>query len=200
MTRIAIQAGAEVWEETWALDGTERQFDRLLELIGDASYVLLGEASHGTHEFYAARAEITRRLIQEQRFSAVAVEADWPDAYRVNRFVQGVGADRTALAALGDFERFPRWMWPNRDVLEFIDWLRGYNQGVAASDRAGFYGLDLYSLHASMDAVLGYLNRVDPAAATRARQRYGCFDHFGKDSQAYGYSASLGLSESCEKE
>jgi erythromycin esterase-like protein len=181
------------------LTGERSDFDRLLELIGDARFVLLGEASHGTHEFYRIRAEITKRLITEGRFTAVAVEADWPDAYRVNRFVRGESDDADATEALGGFKRFPQWMWRNADVLDFVGWLRAHNDALPnANNRVGFYGLDLYSLHASMAAVLSYLDKVDPIAAARARARYGCFDAFGQDPQAYGFAATLGLSPSCE--
>jgi erythromycin esterase-like protein len=180
------------------LTGAAEDYDALLDLIGDAQVVLLGEASHGTHEFYRERARITRRLIKEQGFNAVAVEADWPDAYRVNRWVRCVGEDRSALAAIGDFQRFPLWMWRNRDVVDFVEWLRQHNEGAEPGRRAGFYGLDLYSLFSSIEAVIGFLELVDPEAARRARQRYECFDHFGEDSQAYGYATELGLTQSCE--
>jgi erythromycin esterase-like protein len=173
-------------------------YDELLASIGDRRLVLLGEASHGTHEFYRERAMITQRLIQEKGFQAVAVEADWPDAYRVNRFVMGRTEDQAAIDALADFRRFPAWMWRNADVLDFVGWLRAYNDDRAPTDAAGFYGLDLYSLHTSIDAVLEYLATVDPAAAARARNRYSCFDHFGTDPQTYGYATASGLTESCE--
>jgi erythromycin esterase-like protein len=183
------------------LEGAARDYDPLMERIGDARFVLLGEASHGTHDFYHARANITKRLIEEKGFSAVAVEADWPDAYRVNRYVRGAGADADSRAALADFKRFPTWMWRNTDVLDFVGWLRTHNDGILSeSAKIGFYGLDLYSLHASIRAVLDYLDKVDPDAAQRARYRYSCFDHFGHDTQAYGYAASFGLSASCEQE
>ena len=173
-------------------------YDALLDKIGDARFVLLGEASHGTHEFYAERAAITRRLIAERGFAAVAAEADWPDAYCVNRWVRGLGNDRTAPDALAGFERFPQWMWRNTVVVEFAEWLRAHNAGLPAARQAGFYGVDLYSLHDSVDAVLGYLRRVDPEAAQRARARYRCFDHFGDDAQAYGYATTVGRAEPCE--
>jgi erythromycin esterase-like protein len=183
------------------LTGAPQDFDPLLALIGDARCVLIGEASHGTHEFYRIRAEITKRLIRERGFTAVAVEADWPDAYRINRYVRGAGSDADASQALDDFRRFPQWMWRNADVLDFIGWLRGHNDALeTASRRVGFYGLDLYSMHASMAAVLEFLRVVDPDAAQRARFRYACFDQFGEDPQAYGYAASYGLTESCETE
>jgi erythromycin esterase-like protein len=183
-----------------ALSGRAEDYDGLVDLVGDSRFVLLGEASHGTHEFYRERARITRRLVEEMDFSAVAVEADWPDAYRVNRWVRCLGEDRDALEALGDFHRFPRWMWRNRDVLEFIEWLRRANEGRPPMHRVGFYGLDLYSLFSSVEAVIGYLEQVDPQAARQARYRYSCFEHFGEDTQAYGYAASFGISQSCEDE
>jgi erythromycin esterase-like protein len=169
-------------------------------MIGDSRLVLIGEASHGTHEFYRLRAQITKRLIAEKGFTAVAVEADWRDAYRVNQFVRFQGKDQDAIDALAGFRRFPAWMWRNADVLDFVGWLRNYNELHHASRRAGFYGLDLYSLHASIRAVLNFLDKVDPEAARRARYRYACFEDFGEDTQAYGYAASFGLSKSCEDE
>src|SRR5688572_20937783 len=125
-------------------------FTRLADGLSHARFVLLGEASHGTHEFYDVRARITQRLITEHGFSAVAVEADWPDAYRANRYVRGEGDDVDADEALGSFKRFPTWMWRNSVVLDFIGWLRDHNAGRPASARAGFYGLDLYSLFGSI--------------------------------------------------
>src|SRR5512141_995690 len=151
------------------LTGAPEDFDPLLALIGDAHLVLIGEASHGTHEFYRIRAEITKRLIREKGFIGVAVEADWPDAYRVNRFVRAASDDADAEAALGGFRRFPQWMWRNADVLDFVGWLRAFNDARAAGEpEVGFYGLDLYSMHASMAAVLDYLDIVDRDAARRA--------------------------------
>jgi erythromycin esterase-like protein len=175
-------------------------FGSLIDSIGDASLVLIGEASHGTHEFYRTRAELTKALITKRGFNVIAVEADWPDAYRVNRWVRHASQDPDVETALADFTRFPRWMWRNRDVVEFLEWLHANNASRAATARTGFYGLDLYSLHASIDAVLTYLRKVDPAGAERARYRYGCFEDFGEDTQAYGYAASTGLSSSCEDE
>jgi erythromycin esterase-like protein/predicted phosphoribosyltransferase len=183
------------------LAGDAKQYDPLMERIGEARFALLGEASHGTHEFYQVRAEITKRLITEMGFMAVAVEADWPDAYRVNRYVRGLSHDLDAVEALTDFRRFPTWMWRNTVVVDFIEWLRAHNGARSAHEaKVGFYGLDLYSLHASMKAVLRYLERVDPEAAKRARERYSCFDHFGEDTQAYGLMTRLNLSKSCEEE
>jgi erythromycin esterase-like protein len=172
-------------------------YDPLMRDIGDARLVLIGEASHGTHDFYRERARITRMLIAERGFSAVAVEADWPDAYRLNRFVQNEGNDSDAQQALSDFRRFPAWMWRNMDVVDFAEWLREHNR--AQSRKSGFYGLDLYSLYASAQEVLRYLDKADPDAAARARYRYSCFDQFGEDTQAYGYATSYGMAESCEQ-
>ena len=183
------------------LTGATTDYDHLLEFIGDARFVLIGEASHGTHEFYRHRAQITKRLIQEKGFTAVAVEADWPDAYRVNHYVRGHSTDADAVEALAGFKRFPAWMWRNADVLDFIGWLRAYNDSLlSGAAQAGFYGLDLYSLHASIEAVLNYLDKVDPEGAQRARHRYACFEHFGEDPQKYGYAAGLGLTHTCESE
>jgi erythromycin esterase-like protein len=182
------------------LRGSAQDHDALIALVGDAKLVLIGEASHGTEEFYRERARLTRRLIEEHGFDAVAAEADWPDAYRVNRFVRDQGPDRNPGEALAGFARFPAWMWRNVEVLDFIAWLRGHNDRRPRDQaRVGFYGLDLYSLYASIEAVIGYLDRVDPSAAQRARSRYACFDATREDGQAYGLSAGIDLSASCEK-
>ncbi|WP_197079812.1 erythromycin esterase family protein [Mycobacterium haemophilum] len=177
--------------------------DALEKLIGDARIVLIGESSHGTHEFYEARAAITKWLIEQMGFCAVAAEADWPDAYRVNRYVRGLGDDKNAEEALSGFERFPAWMWRNVVVREFTEWLHGHNQRCRSAGRreSGFYGLDLYSLHRSMSEVIAYLDKVDPTAASRARQRYACFDHASSDDgQAYGFAAAFGAGPSCERQ
>jgi erythromycin esterase-like protein len=181
------------------LAGAAGDYDPLLEMIGDAQFVLIGEASHGTHEFYQARAEITRRLIVEKGFNAVAVEADWPDAYRVNCYARGEGQASASDQALGGFLRFPTWMWRNTVVLDFVDWLRAHNDRLPRdAPRVGFYGLDLYSMYTSITEVLAFLDKVDPEAARRARGRYACFERFEEDSQRYGYAASAGYVESCE--
>ncbi|WP_123024088.1 erythromycin esterase family protein [Mycolicibacterium stellerae] len=177
--------------------------EALEEIVGDARVVLIGESSHGTHEFYQARAEITKWLIEEKGFCAVAAEADWPDAYRVNRFVRGLGQDASADEALSGFERFPAWMWRNTVVRDFVDWLHAHNErrGADGERQTGFYGLDLYSLHRSMREVIDYLENVDPAAAARARERYACFDHAAADDgQAYGFAAAFGAGLSCERQ
>src|SRR5438067_11784996 len=181
------------------LGGEPNDYDALLELIGNARIVLLGEASHGTHEFYFERAQITKRLIAEKNFTVLAIEADWPDASRVHRYVRGSSNDANASEALAGFRRFPTWMWRNTVVVEFVEWLRQFNKDVDPKRApAGFYGMDLYSLHGSINAVLNYLEKVDPKAAKRARVRYSCFDHFSREPQEYGYAATVGAAESCE--
>jgi erythromycin esterase-like protein/predicted phosphoribosyltransferase len=175
----------------------------LEELVGDARIVLIGESSHGTHEFYEARAEITKWLIEEKGFCAVTAEADWPDAYRVNRYVRGLGDDNASEEALRGFERFPAWMWRNVVVRDFVSWLHQHNEQSRARGQrqCGFYGLDLYSLHRSMQEVIAYLDNIDPVAASRARKRYACFDHSSADDgQAYGFAAAFGAGASCEKQ
>lgn len=181
------------------LTGADNDYDSLLNLIGDARFVLLGEASHGTQEFYRERALITQRLIAEKHFTAVAIEGDWPDAYRINRYVRNRSDNDNAEQALAGFKRFPTWMWRNAEMLNFLEWLRDFNDtSTRQRPKVGLYGLDLYSLFTSIDEVLHYLDEVDPLAAGRARQRYACFDHFHKDSQQYGYAVGLSMSASCE--
>ena len=186
--------------EAHPLTGDPRDYDALLARVGDARIVLLGEASHGSHEFYRDRARITKRLIREHGFTAVAIEGDWPDAYRVNRYVRGARNDRDAEEALRGFRRFPTWMWRNADVLDFVGWLRAHNDGLHRSTRqVGFYGLDLYSLAASMEAVIGYLDEQDPDAAARARARYECLQSYAEDSAEYGRAVLLGVGEPCRR-
>jgi erythromycin esterase-like protein len=178
----------------------EDELDRLAELVANKRLVLLGEASHGTHEFYDLRAALTRRLVSEHGFKAVAVEGDWPDALRTDHYIRGLGDDEDAEAALSAFERFPRWMWRNADVAALLDWLRVVNRTIPERERVGFYGIDLYSLHASMRAVIAYLDDNDREAAARARERYACFDHVQVDPQQYGLQAHLGIGPKCETE
>jgi erythromycin esterase-like protein len=173
----------------------------IVDDIGDASLVLLGEATHGTDEFYRLRAAISQRLIEEKGFDAVAVEADWPDALQVSRYVAGDVRVRRLDEALGGFERFPRWMWRNEAVRDFVQWLRAHTAAKASPDRAvGFFGLDLYSLRDSMHAVIDYLDGIDPAFAEEARKRYDCFDSLATDPQRYGYAARYGAIDGCERE
>lgn len=175
--------------------------ERLLPQIGNARFVLLGEASHGTQEFYQLRAELTRRLIVDKGFDAVAVEADWPSALRASRYAQGADSDPSGEAALRGFERFPRWMWRNTEVVAWLDWLRERNRSAPEpSAQVGFFGLDLYSLRESMNAVLAYLARIDTEAARRARARYACFDDLADEPQDYGQAVTFGLREHCRQE
>lgn len=179
----------------------EKQFDALLGEIGDARVVLLGEASHGTHEFYEARIQMTKQLIKEKGFMAVAIEGDWPDVYQMNRYVQGYLPKEALMEAFSEFKRYPRWMWRNASLPPFLAWLREYNDSVASDKvKVGIYGLDLYSLNTSMQAVIQYLDKVDPEGAKRARERYLCFDHLGCEPQSYGYSVSQHIKKPCFKE
>ena len=166
-------------------------FDR----YADRRVVLLGEASHGTSEFYRARAAITRRLIERHGFGFVAVEADWPDALAIDRYVRHLPARPGARPA---FRRFPTWMWRNTDVEAFVEWLRNHNQGQPAERRAGFFGLDIYSLADSIAAVLAYLDAVDPAAAKVARERYGCLTPWQHDPAVYGRAVLSERYRACE--
>lgn len=172
-----------------------RDYDPLLRMAATRDFVLLGEATHGTHEFYAMRAAITRRLVAEAGFDAVVVEGDWPDVLRLHRYATATGED-SLDQAFQDFERFPAWMWRNRDVHAFIDWLRGHNAGRPHARQVGFYGMDLYSLYRSADAVVTYLEQVDPEQAAVARGLYACLDHV-RDPQDYGADVAAGLRPSC---
>lgn len=180
--------------------GSADDLDPLLDAIGDARFVLLGEATHGTSEFYTWRTEISRRLIREKGFSFIAVEGDWPDCYRVNRYVKWLAdAGSSAEEVLHAFARWPTWMWANREVVELTEWLRAQNHRLPDTQQVGFYGLDVYSLWESMAAVIEYLERVDPAAARTARRAYACFDPYDDDAQAYAHATAL-VPTSCEDE
>jgi erythromycin esterase-like protein len=174
--------------------------DPLIERIGTARYVLLGEATHGTSEFYQWRAALSRRLIQEQGFAFVAVEGDWPDCYRLNRYAKGYpDSGESARDVLHAFERWPTWMWANREVAEFAEWLRDHNRKLSPARQAGFYGLDVYSLWDSMHAVVNYLESIDPAFARAARAAYRCFEPYGEDVQEYARATAL-VPATCERE
>ena len=173
--------------------------DPLIERIGDARIVAIGEASHGTHEYYAWRAALTRRLIEERGFGIVAVEGDWPDCYRVNRSVQlRPGADEDPRDALDAFARWPAWMWANDDVVDFCRWLRTFNAGRAEDRRVGFYGLDVYSLWDSMHELVGWLREHEPEHADTAIRALQCFEPFGEDGAEYAF-ASRFAPASCEQ-
>ena len=188
-----------VGEMSRPLEETE-DLEPLLGRIGDARCVLLGEASHGTSEYYRWRARISERLIREKGFSFIAVEGDWPDCYRVNRYVKGYpDSGESAREALRAFERWPTWMWANEEVVELTEWLRHRNEGLPERDRVGFYGLDVYSLWDSLQGVIGYLERVDPDAVEVARRAYSCFEPYGEDAREYARAAAL-VPTSCEDE
>lgn len=175
-------------------------YKNITKNIGNARFVLIGEATHGTHEFYHIRAEITKELILNHGFMAVAIEGDWPDVYEVNQYIKGVSAQKNVEEVLKAFSRFPRWMWRNPVIASFTQWLRDHNEKmVNINEKIGFYGLDLYSLNTSLKAVIEYLKKVDPNAAARALERYACFDHLSFDPESYGYLISKGIKESCVK-
>jgi erythromycin esterase-like protein len=177
---------------------TPEDLDPLLDRIGDARIVLLGEASHGTHEYYAWRAAITRRLIEEKGFTLVAVEGDWPDCYQVNRAVRlRPGAPASAREVLEGFDRWPTWMWANEDVVAFTEWLRDHNAGRPEDQRVGFYGLDVYSLWESMQELLGYLRENEPEHLEQALAAWRCFEPYAEDAQQYAF-ASRFAPTSCE--
>lgn len=187
----------------YKLENTGADLDPLLERIGDARYVLLGEASHGTSEFYTWRAEITKRLIREKGFSFIAVEGDWPDCYRVNRYVKGMAkSGSSAYEVLHAFDRWPTWMWANREIVELVEWLKSYNNkkiGEEGDRKVGFYGLDVYSLWGSLDAVAQYLQKNYPDAVEAAIRAYKCFEPYGGDVEEYARATAL-VPESCEDE
>ncbi|WP_346657562.1 erythromycin esterase family protein [Paenibacillus sp. YPG26] len=177
------------------------KLDHLVEHIGEARYVLLGEASHGTSEYYTIRAKLTKQLIMEKGIRFIAVEGDWPSCYTLNRYVKGYeGAGANAEDAMRDFTRWPTWMWANHEIRELAEWLRSYNKGKSEEEKVGFYGIDVYSLWESMDEILKYLSSTrstdDLDAAKRA---FACFEPHHRNEQSYGISASL-YGEGCEDE
>jgi erythromycin esterase-like protein len=189
----------EIQDHATALRSSE-DLDRIVDAIGDAHYVLLGEASHGTSEFYQYRAELTRRLIERKGFRVIAVEGDWPSCFSVNRYVKGLpGAAATAEEALREFNRWPTWMWANREIQDLTEWLRTYNDGQELPNRVGFYGIDVYSLWESMDDILNYMQQTGSPHLDTAREAFACFEPFGRDGQSYGLSASL-FNEGCVDE
>lgn len=186
-----VRQGAQV------LVDDDHDYDALLAMVGQRTFVLLGEATHGTHEFYAMRADITRRLVVEKAFDAVAVEGDWPDVHRLDRYVRGDPGD-SLDASFADFQRFPSWMWRNDDVRDFIAWLHASNALLHEAGRVGFHGMDLYSLYRSAEEVVAYLERVDPDQAEVARRIYACLDHV-REPQEYAYAAAHGLRPDCRE-
>ncbi|TBW28495.1 erythromycin esterase family protein [Gramella sp. KN1008] len=163
---------------------SKNDLDPLLERIGDAQYVLLGEASHGTHEYYTWRAQISKRLIEEKGFSFIAVEGDWPDCFKINKWIKN-GGNQDIQEVLQEFNRWPTWMWANWEIAAFADWLKDYNQHHPIEDRIGFYGLDVYSLWESMEIIVSYLEKEDPETAELARDAMTCFEPF-RENDSYG--------------
>ena len=178
------------------IDIENANLDPLIERIGDARVVLIGEATHGTSEFYKMRARITQRLIESKGFDIVAAEADWPDAAKIDYYVRHREAPPSAWTA---FSRFPTWMWRNEETRSLVDWLHAHNASREERMRVAFYGLDLYSLYTSVKAVISYLDSVDPDLATTARERYGCLSPWEADPAAYGRAALRGSYRSCER-
>jgi erythromycin esterase len=188
-----------VREQSLTLHGWE-DLDPLLDRVGDTHYVLLGEASHGTSEYYTWRRTISQRLIREKGFSFIAVEGDWPDCYRVNRYIKSYpDSGRSAYEVLHQFARWPTWMWANREIVGLAEWLRQHNDTVADDKKVGFYGLDVYSLWESMHLVLDYLAKTDGAAADAARRTFECFEPFAEDVYEYARAAAW-TPHSCEDE
>ena len=172
--------------------GAPTDYDALIAAARPAARILLGESTHGTHEYYRERSRISDRLIREAGVQAIAIEGDWSAAYRVNLYVRGLGADRNAQQALQDFDGFPQWMWKNVEFRDFVEQLRSYNLARPVAQRVGLYGMDVYDMHDAADAVVRHLNRVDPAAAKRARAAYRCFDDPKRDPQNYAAAVSTG--------
>ncbi|KAA8910681.1 hypothetical protein FN846DRAFT_938175 [Sphaerosporella brunnea] len=175
-----------------------RSYTALLSAIGPAKVVLIGDATHGTHEFYAHRANLTERLVHEKGFSAVALEADWPDVACANRWV--LNREPEDQDPLREFQRFPKWMWKNSVIPPFLKWLRTHNSTLHPRETVGLYGMDLYSLHRSAAAVIEFLEKVDREAAKRAKKRYNCFERFGGDTTRYAWASMFGINKSCENE
>src|SRR5437764_550292 len=194
----SIEQGAAIVRSAARHISNPNDYDSLVDIAASAQCVLIGEASHGTHEFYATRADLTRSLVAEKGFRAIALEADWPDTFRVHRFVTGREQAKNAEERLGDFRRFPACMWRNTVMVEFVAWLREWN--ARNQNAAGIYGMDLYSMHRSIESVLEYLDKNDPSAARRARDRYACFEHFSVEPQLYGQATVIRGKEPCEDE
>ncbi|MGB4849915.1 MAG: erythromycin esterase family protein [Saprospiraceae bacterium] len=173
----------------------------LFDRIGDAKIVMLGEASHGTHDYYTWRAHISKRLIEEKGFNFIAVEGDWPDCYRLNRYIKGYDVEnKSAFTVLHAFNRWPTWMWANWEIVALADWLKNHNTGLPANKRAGFYGLDVYSLWESMESIIQYLKKTDPGALKIAEEAFYCFAPYRKDEgRAYGHASRL-VPELCQNE
>lgn len=183
--------------EKLAVPFDDNAYTVLLEKIGDAQVVLLGEATHGTHEFYEIRAEITKKLIKEKQFNVIAIEGDWPDAYQINRYLHQEEYS-TAYEAVSSFDRFPTWMWQNIPMVNLIEWL--YHHNAKSENKVSFYGMDLYSLYRSIGTIIEYLEKIDPKLAQEAAQSYACLDRFNQDPQRYAYAVFSRVTKSCKDE
>jgi len=180
---------------------SKKDLEPLFEYIGDSRIVMLGEASHGTHEYYTWRSHLTKKLIEEKGFNFIAVEGDWPDCYRLNRFVKGYDIDnKSAFKVLHAFNRWPTWMWANWEIVALADWLQQHNTGLPANKKAGFYGLDVYSLWESMESIMQYLRKTDPAALKVAEEAFSCFEPYRKEEGQSYARASQFVPEICENE
>ncbi|MGE7903169.1 erythromycin esterase family protein [Peribacillus sp. NPDC094092] len=179
---------------------SEADWDKLIQQVKNSKFVLLGEASHGTSEFYTARAEITKKLIQEKGFTFVAVEGDWPACQAINRYVKGYDqVSESAKDVLGIFDRWPTWMWANEEMIDLIEWMKEYNESGQSQTKVGFYGIDIYSLWESMDEVIHYLKQIDSPDLEAARQAFTCFEPFNRNNEEYAVSAGI-FSEGCIEE
>lgn len=191
---------ADVQKRSHQLNSKD-DLDPLMERIGDARIVMLGEASHGTHDYYTWRAHISKRLIKERGFNFIAVEGDWPDCYRLNRFVKGYSTDhQSSFTVLHAFNRWPTWMWANWEIVALSDWLLQHNKGFSADNRTGFYGLDVYSLWESMESIMQYLQRTDPEALKTAEAAFHCFEPYRKDEGRSYAQATRFVPELCTDE
>lgn len=179
----------------------KEDLEPLYDLIGDARIVMLGEASHGTHDYYTWRAHISKKLIEEKEFNFIAVEGDWPDCYRLNRFIKGYDTNsKSVLKVMETFNRWPTWMWANWEIVALANWLRKHNAGLTADKRIGFYGLDVYSLWESMESIMQYLKKTDLSALRVAEEAYQCFEPYGRDEGTSYARASQFVPELCRNE
>lgn len=194
-----LQTSAEIPAAAIHALENEEDLDVLLEEIGEAKIVLLGEASHGTSEFYTWRSRISQRLITEKGFNIIGIEGDWSDAYPLNNYIKGNSSYASAKVALQHFDRWPEWMWNNREIEELAEWLRNNNAGKPATEQTGFYGIDVYGIWESLDAIIAYLDRRDTTAAAVAREVQACFAPYNQDEQAYA-RATVNSSADCSEE
>jgi erythromycin esterase-like protein len=184
------------------LSNPTKDLDPLLNRVGESQFVLLGESSHGTSEFYKWRGEITKRLIKEKGFAFIAVEGDWPDCFEVNKYIKGFsGSGQSAYQVLHSFSRWPTWMWANKEMVEMVEWVKDHNKSIDSEgkNKVGFYGLDLYSLWESLEAIIQYLKRVDPTALKNAADAFDCFEPYNKDVERYAHAMAF-VPDNCEEE